>query len=156
MRSKRTDVTPYQSLLGGAAAGGVESIITVGIGFPWDLKTTDITQYPTEFLKTRQQLLGRHIKSQSPIQILTSTVRDHGFSRLYTGGAAFCISNAAKSGIRFLTFDFARSYMPKKSSGSSTSGANMLAGICARRHLCGCGREYASVDPRRKSEDAVD
>jgi solute carrier family 25 citrate transporter 1 len=131
MSFKQSEVTPYQSLLAGAAAGGVESMVTVGTSFLRPMKAIDIAQYPTEFVKTGQQLLGRHAKSQSPLQILTSTVRNHGISRLYTGGAAFCVSNAAKSGIRFLTFDFVRSYVPKDSSGCSTSGANMLAGICA-------------------------
>ncbi|KAF2622141.1 mitochondrial carrier [Macroventuria anomochaeta] len=115
MSSKLSNVTPCQSLLAGATAGGVESLVT----------------YPTEFVKTRQQLLSGHARSQSPIQTLTSTIRNHGIGRLYTGGAAFCISNASKSGVRFLTFNFARDYMPRDVSGNTTVSGNMLAGICA-------------------------
>lgn len=132
MSSKQSGVTPYQSLLAGAAAGGVESIVTVSQVPSWIRRLgIDIAQYPTEFVKTRQQLLSSHAYPQSPIKIFTSTVRDHGIGRLYTGGAAFCISNASKSGVRFLTFDLARNYMPKDSSGNATVGANMFAGICA-------------------------
>lgn len=52
-------------------------------------------------------------------------------ARLYTGGAAFCISNASKSGIRFLTFDTARNAMPKDASGNTTVFGNITAGLCA-------------------------
>lgn len=82
-------------------------------------------------MKTRQQLFGAHLRPQSPISILTSTIREHGIGRLYTGGAAFCISNASKSGVRFLTFDSARSYMRKDASGNTTIRGDMMAGICA-------------------------
>jgi len=89
-------------------------------------------KYPTEFVKTRQQLLrGGASAEQSPIRILLSTVREHGIARLYTGGAAFCISNASKSGIRFLTFDTARNVMPKDTSGRTTVFGNIMAGLCA-------------------------
>jgi solute carrier family 25 citrate transporter 1 len=89
-------------------------------------------QYPTEYVKTRQQLLrGQGSTAQSPLGILQSTVREHGIARLYTGGGAFCISNASKSGIRFLTFDTARSMMPKDTSGRTTVFGNIIAGLCA-------------------------
>lgn len=60
-----------------------------------------------------------------------STVKEHGLPRLYTGGLAFCISNASKSGIRFLTFDAARNAMPKDVSGKTTVSGNLIAGLCA-------------------------
>jgi solute carrier family 25 (mitochondrial citrate transporter), member 1 len=71
-------------------------------------------------------------KLQSPIGILVSTIREHGFSRLYTGGAAFCLSNAAKSGVRFLAFDSARKPMPRDAlTGKTTIAGNIIAGLSA-------------------------
>ncbi|KAH7345812.1 mitochondrial carrier domain-containing protein [Pyrenochaeta sp. MPI-SDFR-AT-0127] len=87
--------------------------------------------YPTEYVKTRQQLLRSHANAQSPIRIFISTLKHEGIRSLYTGGVAFSISSASKSGIRFLTFDFARTYMPKDASGKPTVIGNLLAGVCA-------------------------
>lgn len=50
---------------------------------------------------------------------------------MYTGSAAFCISNAGKSGVRFFAFDTARQYVPTDSSGKATAWGNMLAGMVA-------------------------
>ncbi|KAI9151241.1 Tricarboxylate transporter ALT9 [Paramyrothecium foliicola] len=108
-------VTPLQSVLAGAAAGGIESMIT----------------YPTEYIKTRQQLSHAHANAQSPARLLAATIRNDGFGRLYTGGAAFCVSNSLKSGIRFLAFDFARQHMPKDTSDKTTITGNLLAGLFA-------------------------
>ncbi|KAF2011516.1 mitochondrial carrier [Aaosphaeria arxii CBS 175.79] len=113
--TRKNDVTPLQSVLAGAAAGGFESMVT----------------YPTEYVKTRQQLLRGPTNARSPLQILISTIRNDGIGRLYTGGAAFCVSNASKSGIRFLTFDFARGYMPKGVKGKTTVSGSLAAGMCA-------------------------
>ncbi|KAJ3540161.1 hypothetical protein NM208_g5185 [Fusarium decemcellulare] len=106
--------TPLQSIVAGAAAGGVESLAT----------------YPTEYVKTRKQLLGT--SSTSPLRILITAVRDHGVGVLYTGAGAFCVSNASKSGVRFLTFDAIRSRLPRDDkTGKPTSLSNMLAGVAA-------------------------
>lgn len=50
---------------------------------------------------------------------------------MYTGSAAFCISNAGKSGVRFFAFDTARQFVPTDSSGKTTAWGNMLAGMVA-------------------------
>ncbi|RSL63823.1 hypothetical protein CEP53_004299 [Fusarium sp. AF-6] len=115
MTGKFTDApTPLQSIVAGAAAGGIESLTT----------------YPTEYVKTRKQLLGA--SSPSPLRLLITGVRDHGFGVLYTGAGAFCVSNASKSGIRFLTFDAIRNKLPRDhKTGNPTSSSNMLAGIAA-------------------------
>jgi solute carrier family 25 citrate transporter 1 len=103
----------------------------------------DKVQYPTEYVKTRQQLLkGGPTIQTSPIQILTQTIREHGIGRLYTGGAAFCISNASKSGIRFLTFDFVRSKLSRDGSGKVSPLQNLVAGIAA-----GVAESVAVVTP---------
>ncbi|KAH7145467.1 mitochondrial carrier domain-containing protein [Dactylonectria estremocensis] len=105
--------SPLQSIVAGAAAGGVESLVT----------------YPTEYIKTRKQLLSTSI---SPIRLLITAIRESGPGILYTGASAFCVSNAAKSGVRFLTFDAVRSKLPKNpETGKPTKVANMLAGVAA-------------------------
>jgi len=82
-------------------------------------------------VKTRQQLLRSSVKAQSPFGILVSTIRTEGVRSLYTGGVAFCLSNASKSGIRFMTFDYACRYMPKDQLGKTTVVGNLAAGMCA-------------------------
>ncbi|KAL4916135.1 mitochondrial carrier domain-containing protein [Aspergillus aurantiobrunneus] len=118
---------PWQSILAGGAAGGLESLLT----------------YPTEYLKTRQQLqattAGRPL---SPWRLLVSTIRHHGLSPMYTGSAAFCASNAGKSGVRFFAFDSARRYMPTDASGKTTAWGNMAAGVVA-----GAAESVAVVTP---------
>lgn len=117
----------------------MESLLTV-----WNLDSINSTveaeiflQYPTEYLKTRQQLFqdGNDAR-QSPIRLLTNTIRQHGISRLYTGSLAFCASNASKSGVRFVTFDTALRFMPTDDSSGKTKitllgnlGAGLLAGM---------------------------
>ncbi|CAI6099408.1 unnamed protein product [Clonostachys chloroleuca] len=95
--------SPLQSIAAGAAAGGVESLVT---------------------------LLGA--SSVSSLRLLTTVIREHGVGILYTGAGAFCISNASKSAVRFFTFDGVRSRLPKDSStGKSTKLSNMIAGVAA-------------------------
>lgn len=92
-----------------------------------------MTKYPTEFVKTRRQLLSTG-KSESSLRILTTAIRSHGLGAIYTGAGAFCISNTLKSGVRFLTFDTVRDKLPKtpnteKPAAASTILAGMAAGI---------------------------
>ncbi|KAL3434575.1 mitochondrial carrier domain-containing protein [Aspergillus tetrazonus] len=113
---KNSSPSPWQSILAGAAAGGFESLLT----------------YPTEYLKTRQQLQATAAGVRvSPWRLLTTTIRQHGLSHMYTGSAAFCVSNASKSGVRFFTFETARQLMPTDSSRRSTAWGNMGAGMIA-------------------------
>ncbi|KAF7555172.1 hypothetical protein G7Z17_g2341 [Cylindrodendrum hubeiense] len=123
--------SPFQSIVAGAAAGGVESLVTVGIQYasvPLAQKLT-VLEYPTEYIKTRKQLLHTSV---SPLRLLTSAVRESGPGILYTGASAFCVSNSAKSGVRFLTFDMVRDRLPKNpETGKPTKVSNMLAGVAA-------------------------
>ncbi|KAL5046710.1 hypothetical protein BDW71DRAFT_207197 [Aspergillus fruticulosus] len=108
--------SPWQSILAGGAAGGLESLLT----------------YPTEYLKTRQQLQNTAAgTSISPWRLLVTTIRQHGLPQMYTGSAAFCVSNASKSGVRFFVFDTVRQLFPTDSSGKTTAWGNMGAGIIA-------------------------
>jgi solute carrier family 25 citrate transporter 1 len=87
------------------------------------------TKYPTEYVKTRKQLSSTAV---SPIRLLTEAIRNHGVRVLYTGAGAFCISNASKSGVRFLTFDAIRSHLPVDAdTGKPTKVSNMLAGVAS-------------------------
>ena len=101
------------------------------------------SQYPTEYVKTRQQLIrGSSKMAPSPHRILFTTVRQQGLSHLYTGGCAFCVSNASKSAVRFLTFDLVRSYLPRDATGKVSVGGNILSGIMA-----GIAESIAVVTP---------
>ncbi|PLB50046.1 mitochondrial carrier [Aspergillus steynii IBT 23096] len=113
--SPKQQVSPWQSILAGGAAGGTESLLT----------------YPTEYLKTRQQLPTPNAGRQSLISLLTSTIRQHGLRTLYTGSGVFCASNATKSAIRFFAFDSARKSMPTDTAGNVTPLGNMGAGLVA-------------------------
>ncbi|KAK2599443.1 hypothetical protein N8I77_011197 [Diaporthe amygdali] len=105
--------TPLQSIAAGAAAGGVESLIT----------------YPTEYAKTRRQLLQ---SPRSTFTIVVEACRTSGIRALYSGAGAFCASNAAKSGIRFLTFDLVKDRLPRDpETGKHTATSSMLAGVAA-------------------------
>ncbi|KAH6972535.1 mitochondrial carrier domain-containing protein, partial [Ilyonectria sp. MPI-CAGE-AT-0026] len=85
--------------------------------------------YPTEYIKTRKQLLSTPV---STIRLLTTAVRESGPGILYTGASAFCVSNAVKSGVRFLTFDAVRDRLPRNpETGRPTKVSNMVAGVAA-------------------------
>ncbi|KAL1845216.1 hypothetical protein VTK73DRAFT_863 [Phialemonium thermophilum] len=114
----QTPPKPWQSVLAGASAGCVESLVT----------------YPTEYIKTRQQLVTPSSTSAaaSPVRILVDTLRHQGPRALYSGAAAFCVSNASKSGVRFLAFDYIRRYVPRDgATGKATPLGNMCAGMAA-------------------------
>ncbi|KAG9943813.1 hypothetical protein KCU85_g8435, partial [Aureobasidium melanogenum] len=108
--------TGLQKLVAGASAGAFESLIT----------------YPTEYIKTRQQLARGNLKT-SPWGILAETLgRPQPLKTLYGGASAFCLSNASKSAVRFFTFDRIRAMLwtdPK--TGRPTAQANLVAGLLA-------------------------
>ncbi|KAL3440450.1 mitochondrial carrier domain-containing protein [Aspergillus insuetus] len=114
--SQKQSPSPWQSILAGGAAGGFESLLT----------------YPTEYLKTRQQLQAVSAgKPLNPATLLVQTIQQHGLRHIYTGSAAFCLSNAGKSGVRFFAFDTARQWMPTDQSGKTTAWGNLCAGMIA-------------------------
>lgn len=115
--STSTSSGQLDKLVAGAAAGSLESLTT----------------YPTEYVKTRQQLPRTASKPQSMTAILVQTFRDgKAVQTLYSGASSFCVANAAKSGVRFFAFDRARSYMPHDAqTGKWSPTANLLAGAVA-------------------------
>lgn len=87
-------------------------------------------QYPTEYIKTRMQLGSS--TSPSALRLVIQAVRSHGIRVLYTGAGAFCLSNASKSGVRFLTFDMMRGALPRDAATNKpTSMSTMISGVTA-------------------------
>ncbi|KAG2206346.1 hypothetical protein INT46_002654 [Mucor plumbeus] len=115
-----TKKDPILSLLSGTVAGGVEGIAT----------------YPTEYVKTRLQLQAGgklqagEIKFKGPIDCLVKTVKTHGIGAMYTGVSALAIGNAAKAGVRFLTYDQIANALRDKD-GKLSGMRSMLAGLGA-------------------------
>ncbi|CEG79059.1 Putative Genomic scaffold, msy_sf_12 [Rhizopus microsporus] len=111
---------PLLSLISGTIAGGVEGIAT----------------YPTEYVKTRLQLQAGgklqpgELKFSGPIDCLVKTVRAKGILAIYTGVSALAIGNAAKAGVRFLTYDQIANALRDKD-GKLTGIRSMLAGLGA-------------------------
>lgn len=63
---------------------------------------------------------------------MVEACRTSGIKALYGGAGVFCASNAAKSGIRFLTFDLVKDRLPRDpETGKHTATSSMLAGIAA-------------------------
>lgn len=115
-----TKKDPILSLLSGTIAGGVEGIAT----------------YPTEYVKTRLQLQAGgklqagEIKFKGPIDCLVKTIKTHGIGAMYTGVSALAIGNAAKAGVRFLTYDQIANALRDKD-GKLSGMRSMLAGLGA-------------------------
>lgn len=87
-------------------------------------------QYPVEYVKTRRQLPAS--KGLSSLEIIRATVAKDGLRGLYSGCSVLAASNAAKSGIRFLGFETARSSLPSLFPNlAGTSMLNVYSGLCA-------------------------
>ncbi|KAI8969837.1 mitochondrial carrier domain-containing protein [Pilobolus umbonatus] len=123
MSNKKNNVKskdPVLSLLSGTLAGGIEGIAT----------------YPTEYVKTRLQLQAGgklqagEIKFKGPVDCLLKTVKNHGLGAIYTGVSALAIGNAAKAGVRFLTYDQIANTLRDKD-GKLSGMRSMLAGLGA-------------------------
>ncbi|KAJ1750463.1 hypothetical protein LPJ79_002889 [Coemansia sp. RSA 1821] len=109
------------SLIAGTIAGAVEGAIT----------------YPTELVKTKIQLQGsQQYLAQGghtyhgPIDCATSTFRTQGITGLYRGLTPMLLGNAAKAGVRFLTYDTVKAQL-RDENGKLTMARMMLAGLCA-------------------------
>ncbi|KAJ2741150.1 hypothetical protein GGI20_005385 [Coemansia sp. BCRC 34301] len=112
---------PLHSLVAGTVAGAVEGAIT----------------YPTELVKTKMQLSGsQHYLASGgraysgAIDCALTTVRTQGILGLYRGLTPMLVGNAAKAGVRFLTYDAIKARL-RRADGSLTAPRMMAAGICA-------------------------
>ncbi|KAJ7659944.1 mitochondrial tricarboxylate transporter [Mycena rosella] len=102
---------PIHSVIAGATAGAIEAFVT----------------YPTEFVKTRSQFGG---KRESPITIIKETLKNKGVLGLYSGCGALVIGNAAKAGVRFVTYDHFK-HLLADSEGKVSAPRSLLAGLGA-------------------------
>jgi solute carrier family 25 citrate transporter 1 len=90
-------------------------------------KLTQVSQYPTEFVKTQRQLRSQvHLSTGA---IIRNTYATSGFRGFYAGCGVLSLSNALKSGVRFYSFASAQSYLTN--AGLSGSWLNATAGLCA-------------------------
>ncbi|KAJ2552118.1 hypothetical protein EV175_003435 [Coemansia sp. RSA 1933] len=109
------------SLLAGTIAGAVEGAAT----------------YPTELVKTKMQLQGsqQYVTQggqmyKGAIDCARTTVKTQGVSGLYRGLTPMLVGNAAKAGVRFMTYDTVKAQL-RDSQGNLTMPRMMLAGLCA-------------------------
>ncbi|KAJ2497599.1 hypothetical protein GGH96_004974 [Coemansia sp. RSA 1972] len=109
------------SLIAGTVAGAVEGAVT----------------YPTELVKTKMQLQGsqQYIANggklySGPIDCASTTLRTQGIRGLYRGLPPMLVGNAAKAGVRFLTYDTVKEMLRAKD-GSLSTARMMVAGLCA-------------------------
>jgi hypothetical protein len=57
-------------------------------------------------------LLVSHLSQrESPLQVIRSTLQKDGFRGLYAGCSALVVGNAAKAGVRFLSYDTFKSML---------------------------------------------
>lgn len=93
-----------------------------------------------EYLKTRRQLpppadagaTGLARKAPSSLQLLRETLQRSGLQGLYSGCSALVLSNAAKGGVRFISFSQSQAYLKRTRFGAANPGwSNVLAGLVA-------------------------
>ncbi|KAJ7178584.1 mitochondrial tricarboxylate transporter [Mycena crocata] len=123
---------PIHSIIAGTTAGAIEAFVT----------------YPTEFVKTRSQFGG---KKEGPIAIIRDTLKTKGVIGLYSGCTALVVGNAAKAGVRFVSYDHFKSLLAD-SEGKVSAPRSLLAGLGA-----GMMEAIFAVThrPRRSSESRL-
>ncbi|KAJ7494645.1 mitochondrial tricarboxylate transporter, partial [Mycena galericulata] len=102
---------PLHSIIAGTTAGAIEAFVT----------------YPTEFVKTRSQFSG---KKEGPIAIIRETLKTKGVAGLYSGCSALVVGNAAKAGVRFVTYDHFK-HLLADPEGKVSAPRSLLAGLGA-------------------------
>ncbi|KAG8693498.1 hypothetical protein FRC09_010464 [Ceratobasidium sp. 395] len=107
----KKETQPWQSLTAGTFAGAVEAFIT----------------YPTEFVKTRSQFDGN---KDGPLAIVRKTWNRHGLKGFYSGCTALVVGNAAKAGVRFVSYDKFKQMLADEN-GRVTAPRSLVAGLGA-------------------------
>ncbi|CAO1624346.1 unnamed protein product [Parajaminaea phylloscopi] len=116
MAAPKRKEKPLNSLVAGAIAGAIEGFAT----------------YPTEFVKTRAQFaVAAGAKPPGPIEICRTTVSQYGIRGLYSGCSALVVGNAAKAGVRFLSYDSIKLAVADKQTGQLSLPRSILAGFLA-------------------------
>jgi solute carrier family 25 citrate transporter 1 len=76
--------------------------------------------------------LLEHHRPKTSLQVLRDTLETSGPRGLYSGCSALALSNAAKGGIRFISFTQSQAFLRKTQLGASNPGmSNALAGLTA-------------------------
>jgi solute carrier family 25 (mitochondrial citrate transporter), member 1 len=102
--------TPFKSLISGGLTGGMEACIT----------------YPTEFVKTLQQLYPE--RKVGPIQLAKDTIKTNGVRGLYRGLSCLLFFAVPKTGVRFSSKSFYDEHVFK---GKKSTLNNFLSGAMA-------------------------
>ncbi|PWN23874.1 mitochondrial tricarboxylate transporter [Microstroma glucosiphilum] len=116
MAAPKRKEKPLNSLIAGTISGAVEGFAT----------------YPTEFVKTRAQFaVASGSKPPGPIEIVRTTLAQNGVRGLYSGCSALVVGNAAKAGVRFLSYDSIKLAVADKTTGQLSLPRSILAGFIA-------------------------
>ncbi|KEP52225.1 CTP1 citrate transporter [Rhizoctonia solani 123E] len=107
----KKETKPWQSLTAGTFAGAIEAFVT----------------YPTEFVKTRSQFDGN---KDGPIAIIRDTWSKQGVKGFYSGCMALVVGNAAKAGVRFLSYDKFKQMLADQN-GKVSAPRSLAAGLGA-------------------------
>jgi len=122
-------------LLAGGIAGAIEATATVRIYHTELLRepSTNSTQYPFEFAKTRVQL--REQKGvptpKNPFLVVNNVYKQEGLRALYKGCSTLVIGSIAKDGIRFLSFDTIKAHFRDPETGTLTPLRSLAAGMAS-------------------------
>lgn len=103
----------WKASLSGGITGGLEICIT----------------YPTEFVKTMQQLYPEYSKMGS-VGCVKETVAKHGFSGLYRGLSCLLFFSIPKSAVRFGSKEALDTYIFTKTSAFNSFVSGACAGAC--------------------------
>lgn len=61
-----------------------------------------------------RRILDTNPLKEGPIAIIKSTLRDKGITGLYSGCGALVVGNAAKAGVRFVSYDYFKNLLKDK------------------------------------------
>jgi len=110
-----TNTTLGQSISAGAIAGCIESI----------------AMYPTEFVKTQLQLQSKKTpKFTGPINVVTVSIKEHGFFALYRGLSSLIVGSVPKAAVRFSSFEIISQPL-KDAKGKLSATSSFLSGLAA-------------------------
>ncbi|QPG73296.1 hypothetical protein FOA43_000606 [Brettanomyces nanus] len=102
--------------------------------------------HPLDTIKVRMQLYKKSsypgVKPPGLVKTGVNIFKDEGFLALYKGLGAVCLGIVPKMAIRFSSFEFYRSLMPKKDSGHVSGLATFFSGV-----LAGVTEACAVVNP---------
>ncbi|CZR69260.1 uncharacterized protein PAC_19160 [Phialocephala subalpina] len=114
-------------IIAGGIAGASETMVTLNQNLP-------MPQVPRRICQNSETTPQFSHDTISSLSILKSTYHKSGILGFYSGCGALVVSNALKSGIRFLSFETSRDYLDRVFSSMQcqrSSWVNVLAGLSA-------------------------